>query len=145
MADRPNLFGGGDPLAQLFVREIDGRLNAAHEVAEVVRDAAQQDLDVLGLLALELGDVDAGAYIPGECAAGVELRPGVFEQRAILAAGAAQAILGLVRAAGLEGGVLGRELAMQIVGVDALHPAAAELALLGPSAELEPRRIEVGV
>src|SRR5690606_28979059 len=65
------------------------------------------------------------------------------EDPAVGAVVAAEAELHLERRAGVEGGGVGGEAAVAVVGVDALGPAVAELAVEGAAGEGEPGGVDV--
>ena len=92
-----------------------------------------------------LGDVDGRAGVALEIPGRGEPRRRRLEDPPVLAVGAAQPVLGLEPAPRREGRVVDRdEPGHQVVRVDAVARAAAELLREGPSGEVEPRLVEVG-
>ena len=120
--------------------------HTAEEVVEVVGNTAGQRSHALQLLlgeifllgAFEVGDVGTGADVAGKSAAGVEAGNAVIEQPAVLAIGAAQAVFHLKIAAGLEGGRVDADAAIEIERMHALGPAVTDFLLHGTAGEPQP-------
>ena len=90
----------------------------------------------LHLTTLAVLDVDTRADEAGEDAVGVVAGHAAIEAPSVFPVGAAQAVLHLERAAGIEGRRVDLLAAGGVIGMHALDPAAAELLLRRTAGEL---------
>ena len=96
----------------------------------------------LGLLSIR--DVNARADIPVERAVGLEARHARVENPAIFPIEPSQAIFHAEFLARVKGSNISIQALLQIVGVNPLAPAVAELLPHGSAGEIEPGLVEVG-
>ena len=90
---------------------------------------------------LVFGDVEAGADVPGELAAG-EIGGAIVEHPAPLSVTAAEPVLHLERAPGVEARLVGVDAGGEILGMHTRHPSAADFFVERVADEFQPLPVE---
>src|SRR5271157_1298975 len=132
-----------------LLQQVDSRLDRSQGVAKLMRQDSQKlflaavGLPQLLLDPLSVGDVNTRADVPGENAIWGEPWNPVVQDPAVFAVVPPQPVLHCKRSASLQCRDIGLQASLQVIGVDALGPALAQLLLDGPSSEVEPLLVKV--